>query len=118
MMKLREIKQSISALPPRELAKLDAWLHDLLEERESKKRARDTARQHEVLRSHRTAHKTYRLESVRCGKESCKCAEGKLHGPYWYAYWSEGGRTRSQYVGKDLPKGVKPPPEAKSRGVR
>ena len=22
----------------------------------------------------------------------------KLHGPYWYAYWSEGGKTMSQYI--------------------
>ena len=25
------------------------------------------------------------------------------HGPYWYAYWKEDGRTRSQYIGKELP---------------
>lgn len=117
-MKLREIKQALGALPPKELAKLDAWLHALLEDRESKKRARGAARQHEVLRSHRTAHKTYRLERVRCGKERCKCAEGKLHGPYWYAYWTEGGKTKSQYVGKELPKSVKLPRDAKSRRVR
>jgi hypothetical protein len=118
MMKLREIKQAITTLPLKELAKLDAWLHALIEDRESKKRARGAARQREVLQAHRTAHKTYRLERVRCGKESCKCAEGQLHGPYWYAYWSEGGKTRSQYVGKQLPKGVKSARDAKDRGVR
>jgi len=32
----------------------------------------------------------------------CRCAPGDLHGPYWYAYWSEGGRTKSQYIGKKL----------------
>jgi hypothetical protein len=43
---------------------------------------------------------TFRQETVRCGKEGCtKCP----HGPYWYAYWREGGRTRSRYVGKELP---------------
>jgi hypothetical protein len=118
MMKLREIKRSIGALPPRELAMLDTWLHTLLEDRESKKRVRGAVKQHEVLQSHRTAHKTYRLERVRCGKESCKCSDGKLHGPYWYAYWSDGGKTRSQYVGKHLPKGVKSPRNAKPRRVR
>jgi hypothetical protein len=118
MMKLREIKQALGALLPRDLARLDAWLHALREDRESKKRARGTAGQREVLQSHRAAHKTYRLERVRCGKKTCKCAEGKLHGPYWYAYWSEGGKTRSQYVGKHLPKGVKPARDAKARGVR
>jgi hypothetical protein len=43
---------------------------------------------------------TFRQEMVRCGKKGCtKCP----HGPYWYAYWREGGRTRSRYVGKELP---------------
>lgn len=117
MMKLREIKQSIGALSPKELTKLDAWLHTLLEDRESKKRARGVTKQHEVLQLRRTAHLTYRLERVRCGKESCKCVEGNLHGPYWYAYWSEGGKTRSRYVGKRLPKGVKPVQGTKARRV-
>lgn len=43
---------------------------------------------------------TYRLEHVRCGKEGCtRCP----HGPYWYAYWREGGKLRSRYIGKTLP---------------
>jgi hypothetical protein len=25
------------------------------------------------------------------------------HGPYWYAYWKEDGRTRSSYIGTELP---------------
>jgi len=44
----------------------------------------------------------YRLQSVRCGKPGCtRCP----HGPYWYAYWREGGRVRSRYIGRDLPDG-------------
>jgi hypothetical protein len=43
---------------------------------------------------------SYRQEHVRCGKARCsRCP----HGPYWYAYWKEGGRTRRQYVGRHLP---------------
>src|SRR5438477_5644648 len=117
MMKLREIKQSIGALAPKELAKLDAWLRILIKDRRSKKRVRGTIKQHEVLQAHRTARKTYRLELVRCGKERCKCVEGKLHGPYWYAYWTEGGKTRSQYVGKRLPKGIKSSRDSEVRRV-
>ncbi|MDM7911956.1 MAG: hypothetical protein QUS09_02565 [Methanotrichaceae archaeon] len=41
---------------------------------------------------------TYRLERVSCGK-GCK---GCPHGPYWYGYWKEGGKTRSKYIGKRL----------------
>jgi len=33
---------------------------------------------------------------VRCGKAGCTAAPR----PYWYAYWTEGGRRRSRYVGK------------------
>ncbi|HEU4318594.1 MAG TPA: hypothetical protein VFS66_00785 [Acidimicrobiia bacterium] len=40
-----------------------------------------------------------RQQMVRCGKDGCtKCP----HGPYWYAYWTEGGRRRSRYVGRLL----------------
>lgn len=43
---------------------------------------------------------TYRQEAVRCGKLSCSTCP---HGPYWYAYWKEDGRTRKRYVGRHLP---------------
>ncbi|GAC1463841.1 MAG: AAA family ATPase [Ktedonobacteraceae bacterium] len=47
---------------------------------------------------------TYRQQFTRCGKPRChKCQEGSGHGPYWYAYWSEKGRTVSKYIGSKLP---------------
>lgn len=47
---------------------------------------------------------TYRQQYTRCGKERCqKCKESNGHGPYWYAYWSENGRTISKYIGLQLP---------------
>src|SRR2546421_4964278 len=47
---------------------------------------------------------TYRKQYTRCGKQRChKCKEGSGHGPYWYAYWSEKGRTVSKYIGTHLP---------------
>ena len=45
---------------------------------------------------------TYRLEYVKCGAK-CKCNGGKGHGPYYYAYWREGGKLKKRYVGKELP---------------
>ena len=42
---------------------------------------------------------TYRSQHVRCGKDCSACP----HGPYWYAYWKEDGRSRSQYIGGVLP---------------
>src|SRR2546423_12854289 len=47
---------------------------------------------------------TYRQQYTRCGKQRCKkCQQGAGHGPYWYAYWSEKGRTVSKYIGVHLP---------------
>lgn len=47
---------------------------------------------------------TYRLESVRCGKPGCRSCP---HGPYWYAYYRDGGKLRSRYIGRELPEDVK-----------
>lgn len=35
---------------------------------------------------------------VACGKRCATCP----HGPYWYARWTEGGRARAQYLGREL----------------
>src|SRR5579863_4845328 len=50
---------------------------------------------------------TYRQQYTRCGKQRCrKCKEGAGHGPYWYAYWSDKGRTISKYIGINPPAGI------------
>jgi hypothetical protein len=62
--------------------------------------------------------KTYRQEYIRCGKPTCRCVAGEGHGPYWFAYWSQGGRTRKEYIGKKLPpvaEGEQGPAEAVAR---
>jgi hypothetical protein len=47
---------------------------------------------------------SYVRQMVRCGKPTCRCAKGgKLHGPYWYLYTKEDGKTRCKYIGKNLP---------------
>lgn len=45
---------------------------------------------------------TVRLERVSCGKPTCRCQRGLLHGPYWYAYRWWRGRVVSRYIGKHL----------------
>lgn len=51
----------------------------------------------------------YRQQFTRCGKQRCrKCKEGEGHGPYWYAYWSENGRTKTKYIGVRLPPDLEP----------
>ncbi len=46
---------------------------------------------------------TYRLETVKCGKPNCNSCP---HGPYWYAYYREGDRLKSRYIGRELPEDV------------
>jgi hypothetical protein len=58
-------------------------------------------------------HITYQLQYRKCGKASCStCRNGQGHGPYWYAYWREGSRLRSGYVGKVHPTQQKSRPPA------
>jgi hypothetical protein len=47
-------------------------------------------------------HITYQLQFRKCGKPACRtCRQGQGHGPYWYAYWREGSRLKSGYIGKE-----------------
>jgi hypothetical protein len=56
------------------------------------------------MKSVKAADGVYRQEFTRCNNERCKkCREGKGHGPYWYRYWWEDGKTRKKYIGKELP---------------
>ena len=46
-------------------------------------------------------HITYQLQYRKCGKPTCRtCRQGQGHGPYWYAYWRDGSRLKSGYIGK------------------
>lgn len=38
------------------------------------------------------------LEFKRCGKPTCRCGRGLLHGPYVYHHWRERGRQKKAYV--------------------
>lgn len=66
-------------------------------------------------------HVTYQLQYRKCGKPSCStCRNTQGHGPYWYAYWREGSRLRSGYVGKIHPSmqgQSAPAPEKKEKGT-
>ncbi|MGH7174331.1 MAG: DUF6788 family protein [Gemmataceae bacterium] len=37
---------------------------------------------------------------IRCGRTGCRCAKGKLHGPYAYRFYRQGNRLRKEYVRK------------------
>jgi hypothetical protein len=40
-------------------------------------------------------------ERKQCGTPGCRCAQGRLHGPYWVRRWREDGRLRRAYVPRD-----------------
>lgn len=105
-MTLREIKQSVGDLSVDQLERLDRWLREQIVKARAKVRLKKTTKR-EVVEERAGDNNTYRLEKVRCGKKGCKCADGNLHGPYWYAYWSEDGKTKSKYIGKKLGKRIK-----------
>jgi hypothetical protein len=41
-------------------------------------------------------------QMVRCGKPTCKCGRGELHGPYFYRFVWEYGTQRKVYIRKDM----------------
>lgn len=105
-MNLKQIKHAAFRLSLGQLSKLDEWVHELISKAEETKRVKITPTRKHSVATENLDNKTYRLQSIRCGKEKCKCSQGKLHGPYWYSYVRVEGRVKSQYVGKKLPRKV------------
>lgn len=68
-----------------------------------------------VARIPADTHITYQLQFRKCGKARCgTCRDGAGHGPYWYAYWREGSRLRSGYIGKHPPASITPQAAARA----
>jgi hypothetical protein len=88
----RELIRRIRSLDEYDLRRLQIFLRGLLVARSAPEA---------VVEAERPRGKvTFRQEAVRCGRKNCRRCP---HGPYWYAYWREGGRLRSRYIGKELP---------------
>jgi hypothetical protein len=111
-MNIALLKHAIRRLSLGQLIKLDEWQHELIRTAEEADRVVKPSPRRQPVVEQTLGNKTYRLESVRCGKEKCKCARGKLHGPYWYSYTRIKDKVKSQYIGKRLPKDV----ESKLKG--
>ncbi len=105
-MSLIQIKHAVRMLSLGQLRKFDEWLHELIRKAEEAARVEKPPSRKQTVVEQTLENKTYRLESIRCGKEKCKCALGKLHGPYWYSYTRVKNKVTSQYIGKSLPKDV------------
>jgi hypothetical protein len=106
MIGLKQIKQMVRQLSLEQMKKLDDWLHELIHRTEESARVEHRSSTKQIVEERIHENKTYRLESIRCGKEKCKCTRGKLHGPYWYSYTREKGKLKSQYIGKKLPRAI------------
>ena len=96
----RSLIRQIRALDEYDLRRLLIFIRGLLVQH-------DPVAEDEANGSPKPGKVSFRLESVKCGKPGCtRCP----HGPYWYAYWREGGRVRSRYIGRRHPEegGMKP----------
>ena len=100
------IKQSMRRLSLGQLRRLDEFLHELMQKADESTRVEAISPGDKIVEKRAVENITYRLEATRCGKEKCKCAQGQLHGPYWYSYMRIEGRVKSKYVGKTLPRAV------------
>lgn len=94
-------KKTLRAFSLDQLIELDRIVRQLIQK--AKAEVRRATRKRKIIEERAVDNKTYRLVAIRCGKENCKCATGRGHGPYWYAFWSDHGKTRCEYIGKRLP---------------
>jgi hypothetical protein len=95
-MTLHDIIDIASTLSDEELQELDFWIRHRLD---------PAAAELEHPRSPTPGEEeegaTYKLKYFRCGKSSCRCARGELHGPYLYIHRrGADGRARTTYVGR------------------
>lgn len=101
-----QLQQAILKLDLEQQRSLSQWLTTTIQEQEqslAKLEALPPKPGREVVDKQLVGTVIYQLEAVRCGKPTCKCAKGELHGPYWYAYQRQEGKLKSWYVGKQSP---------------
>jgi len=104
-MNLLQLKHAMRKLSLTQLRKLEEWLHELIRSAEKAERVEKSTLRKQTV-AEQALDRTYREERIRCGKENCKCARGKLHGPYWYSYTRDKDKVTSEYIGKNLPKKI------------
>jgi hypothetical protein len=96
-MNVEEVLDTLDTLTVADLRRVVAAGRELLERIEEWQQPEP----HETTSSEKLL---YRQEWVRCGKATCKrCLQGQGHGPYYYCYWTENGKRRKRYIGKERP---------------
>lgn len=76
------------------------WIEEILDDRDQDVTEEDIPDSGEKVGESGTTW--YVKTRVKCGDETCHCAQGgaERHGPYIYAYWYENGSLTSEYKGK------------------
>jgi hypothetical protein len=96
---LRAIQRQVETLPLADLQSLHNWLAQQIQRQLDAADSTSPPNRH-ILNETHLGEVCYQQELVRCGKVSCKCQQGELHGPYWYKYQRVNGKLTSQYLGK------------------
>lgn len=99
-----DLQAQILELSLEEMTELKSWLKEAIRERRAEAALQEIPipKGREVMETRHEGKTTYVLEAIKCGKKKCKCTEGKLHGPYWYAYRWTGKKLKSTYIGKEF----------------
>jgi Family of unknown function (DUF6788) len=105
-MSLIPCKRLARALSLDQLREFSEWLSEFIKRAEEVEPANKSSTGKQTVAERTLGNKTYRLEGIRCGKEKCRCARGRLHGPYWYSYFRLKDKVTSEYIGKKLPKDI------------
>jgi hypothetical protein len=109
---LDNLRATLQRLTLEQKQALYAWLGEAIARESTEQTALETLQQDDtaITETRYYQGKTYQHEKRRCHRAGCKCMTGEVaevgHGPYWYAYWKEKGKLRSQYVGKRSPWGT------------
>lgn len=98
---LPAIKASIAALSLADIKNLQAYVTDLWLERLDDEW--EPPQDENTIEVVKVGKVSYLCQKVKCGKKSCKCAKGDLHGPYWYGYQRQEGKVTKKYFGKARP---------------
>lgn len=95
----KKITESIPNQSDETLRETVQWIEAILDARDQDVTEEDIPDSAEVVGDDSNGA-TYVKEKVKCGDDSCHCADGELHGPYVYSYKYVDGKFTSEYEGK------------------
>ena len=98
------LAEGISKQDTETLRHVHAYVEDMIEYREQPVEENDLPEAADPIDNSDESDKgSVVKEKVKCGDDSCKCANGNpedMHGPYLYRYYHDDGKMKSEYIGK------------------